>query len=220
MAKISKVEKHFDKIAKDYDYYKKRNSFYYTNLKKLLSSLIPKNKQVLEIGCGTGEILASLQPTRGYGMDLSQEMITIAKQKHSKNKKISFSTSIKSQTYNYIYMTDVIEHLEKPLDMFFKIESLMDSKSVFINTMANPLWEPLLMFWERQGWKMPEGPHKRLSFKQINYLINKAGMKIVKHDYKLLIPIKIPVVTKFVNKYLEQIFRRFAFVEYFVAVKA
>lgn len=220
MKKRTVVEKHFDNISSNYDNYKKNNAYYYTNLKKLLKTLIPKESRVLEIGCGTGDILSALAPKDGFGMDLSSEMIGIARRKHFSNKHLKFSTSLPIKKFNYIFMTDVVEHLEKPLEVFFKVERLMDNKSYFINTMANPLWEPLLMFWERMGWKMPEGPHKRLSFKQIKYLVNKSGMKIVKHDYRLLVPIKIPVLTEFANKYLERIFKRFAFIEYFIAVKA
>lgn len=211
------VESHFDNLAKDYDYYKKRNAFYYENIKLLLSSLIPKNKKVLEVGCGTGDLLANLKPKKGFGMDLSSRMIKIASQKH---KGIRFSTNYPKEKYEYIFMTDVIEHVENPGEVLKKISDLMGEDGVFINTMANPIWEPLLMFWEKMGWKMPEGPHKRLSFKEINYLINKSGMKVVKHDYKLLIPVKIPIITEFANKYLEKIFKKLAFIEYFVVIKA
>lgn len=33
---MGKVRKHFDEIAKNYDYYKEKNKFYHENLKKLL----------------------------------------------------------------------------------------------------------------------------------------------------------------------------------------
>jgi len=217
------VEKHFDKVAKDYDKYKKNSSFYYDNLKKLLSVLIPKNKKVLEIGCGTGSLIAYLDPKMGYGMDLSEKMVKQAKFKHMSKRNIEFSTiwpSGHSNHFDYIFMSDVIEHLEVPSNMFSKIYKQMNSHTLFINTMANPIWEPILTIWEKLGWKMPEGPHKRIGYKDIKVLIEDAGMKVIKHDYKLLIPIKIPYLTNFMNKYLEKPFKRFAFIEYFVAVRS
>lgn len=212
------VEKHFDKVAKDYDYYKEKNFFYYQNLKKLLGKLIPKNKNVFEFGCGTGDLLASLNPKIGYGMDISSEMIDIAKNKYTSQRNLHFSTNLPApKSFDCIFMSDVIEHLEKPKETFMQISKLMGKNTVFICTMANPLWEPFLMVAEKLGLKMPEGPHNRLNINDLKLIINATGMKITKHDYELLMPIKIPFVANFMNTYIEKYLKRLAFIEYFVA---
>lgn len=217
------VRSHFDGIAKDYDFYKAKNKYYYDNLKKLLKSLIPPGKRVLEIGCGTGDLLASLKPKIGYGMDLSSEMIKQARRRYKSEKNLHFSTKLliaNRYSLDAIFMSDVIEHLEDPKGTFQKISKLMDKNSLFVNTMANPVWEPLLMFWEHRGWKMPEGPHKRIGYKEIKTVMTGAGLKIIRHDYRLLIPVKIPLITEFANRHLEKYLKRFAFIEYFVAKTA
>lgn len=214
--KKTNIESHFDKISTKYDRYKKRNRFYYTNLKTLLASIIPRNQKVLEVGCGTGDILSSLKPSLGYGMDISSEMIKLATLKH---KNLKFSTKYPSDKYDYIFMSDVIEHLETPETVFKQISKLLTENGAFINTMANPIWEPLLMVWEKLGLKMPEGPHVRIKYEAICSMLEKSNLKIIKHDYKLLIPINIPLITPFVNRYLEKYFKKYAFIEYFVATK-
>ena len=47
----------------------------------------------------------------------------------------------------------------------------MGSKSVFINTMANPSWEPFLVLAEKLRLKMPEGEHKRIKFEDLRFMI-------------------------------------------------
>lgn len=210
------VEKHFDEVAMNYDIGKSKYSFYYKSLKNLLASLIPQNSKVFEIGCGTGDLLASLKPKYGYGMDVSSRMVEISKIKHQKSKNLKFSTIWPSGHFDYIFMSDVIEHLVDPKTEFQKARKLMTNKTILINTNANPIWEPLLMFWERRGWKMKEGPHKRIKHDEFEKIINNAGMKIVKHDYHLLIPVDIPFITLFVNRYLEKYLKKLAFIEYFV----
>ena len=219
MTKASSVEKHFDKVSTSYDAGKVRYSFYYSSLKKLLLDLIGKNNNVFEFGCGTGDLLTSLNPKVGYGMDISTNMVKIARSKH-KRKSVTFSIALPKRKFDYIFMSDVIEHLEKPQSTFSQISKLMNKDSKFIITMANPKWEVFLMIWEKLGWKMPEGPHRRMDYRDIKILLAKSSMKIVKHDYRLLVPVKIPVVTKFANVYLERFLKRLAFIEYFVAVKS
>lgn len=215
----TKVEKHFDRIAKDYDSYTKKRDLHYMTLKKLLRNIIPPGKKVFEVGCGTGDILAYLKPIEGYGIDISSEMIKIANIKYSKKTHIKFSTKWPYKRYDYIFMSDVIEHLERPLATFQKISKLMGPKTTFINTMMNPVWEPVEAFYNWMGWKMPEGPHYRIKYQELRKIVERAGLKIIKHDYKLLMPIKIPFITNFANRYLEKPLRKFAFIEYVVAMK-
>lgn len=215
----TKVEKHFDKVAKKYDFYKKKNSFYYENLKKLLGREIPRGGSVLEIGCGTGDLLNHLKPGKGYGFDISSEMISISNYKFRNSKNLTFSTEWPKGIFDYIFMSDVIEHLEKPEGTFKQISKLMNERSKFIITMANPIWEPALMLAEKMKLKMPEGPHNRITNHELQIMIEKTGMKITKHDYKLLIPVRIPFVTNFANKYLEKYLKRLAFIEYFIAIR-
>jgi SAM-dependent methyltransferase len=216
----TKVEKHFDEVAKDYDFYKNKNSFYYENLKKLLGQLIPKGSIVFEIGCGTGDLLGSLTPKNGYGYDISGEMVKLANAKYTDVKNLKFSTNWPTNHFDYIFMSDVIEHLVDPVETFRKLIPLMNSKTKYIITMANPIWEPVLMVAEKLGLKMPEGPHNRIKNNELQIMMERTGLKIIKHDYKLLMPIKIPLLTNFVNQYLERPLRRLAFIEYFVVVRS
>lgn len=226
--KKTKVQTHFDEVAERYDYYKEKNAFYYQNLKKLLKAKIPKQKKVLEVGCGTGDLLASLNPKTGYGFDISSVMVKIASRKH-KQKNLWFSTAWPNPKniftppggkWDYIFMSDVIEHLENPTAVFLKIAERMDKRSHLIVTMANPIWEPVLMIAEKFGMKMPEGPHKRISGEKMARIMKKTGLKVKRHGYELLMPVNIPFITSFANKYLEPVFKPLAFIEYFVVVRS
>lgn len=213
------VEKHFNEVAVSYDSGKKRYSYYYLSLKQLLSSLIGKNKKVFEFGCGTGDLLASLKPKFGYGMDISGEMVKKAKGKYLNDKNLTFSTSLPKEEFDYIFLSDVIEHLDNHKDTFRKLTRNMNSDTKIIVTMANPILEPLLMVWEVLGWKMKEGKHKRVSFGELKRILDSLGLKVVKHDYKLLVPIKIPFITNLANKYLEKVMKPLCFIELFVVQK-
>lgn len=113
-------------------------------------------------------------------------------------------------------MSDVIEHLDKPKETFLKAKNNMNKNTKFIVTMANPVWEPVLMLAEKLKFKMPEGPHHRAKAKDIRIWIKDCGLKTIEHNYLLLVPVEIPFITDFANKYLIKIFKPLAFIEYFV----
>src|SRR4051812_28825467 len=56
--------------------------YYQRFLRRYFSFLIMPGQRVLEMGCGLGDLLASLKPARGVGIDVSSEMIKIARNRH------------------------------------------------------------------------------------------------------------------------------------------
>lgn len=215
----AEVKNHFNKIAPKYDAYKSNNKFYYKNLKDIVCNLVPRNSKVMEVGCGTGDILVSTKPKYGYGVDISPEMIRIAKAKHANKNKIHFSTVYPNEKFEYIFMSDVVEHLAMPQSTFRVVSKHLKKDGVFINTMANPIWEPLLIFWEKMGWKMPEGDHNRISTDEVARIMESVGIKTVAVDNFLLMPVYIPFVTVVVNKYLSNYFKKYCFINCIVGVK-
>ena len=75
----------FDRYAKGYDagWQGTKSARFYDDLIKELD--IQPNDAVLDVGCGTGTVLhfiASHTPIRGYGLDISAEMLDVARKKN------------------------------------------------------------------------------------------------------------------------------------------
>lgn len=78
----TEIQEYFDKIALKLDWWNRRNKYYYQDIQKLHNFIIPSGSNVLEIGCGTGDLLAATNPKIGVGIDFSQEVIYLAKDKY------------------------------------------------------------------------------------------------------------------------------------------
>lgn len=210
---MKKVAEHFDAIAEQYDSYKQKNWYYYSQLKALYGVLIPKGKRVLEIGCGTGDLLVDLGSAKGVGIDISRGMIDIAVKKHANNGAINFyagdvaafTTQFWADDFEYIFLADVIEHLEDPDAMVESIKNISHSKTSVIVSMANPLWEPVLMLLEKLKLKMPEGPHYRMSGRKLEELFKKNGFLVAQSGYRNIFPAYIPFFSNFVNGYFYRV---------------
>src|SRR5689334_15655836 len=72
----------FDRLAPEVDRWAARNRAFHDADIAYLRFLIPAGASVLEIGCGLGDVLAALAPSRGVGIDLSPAIIERAKQRH------------------------------------------------------------------------------------------------------------------------------------------
>ena len=144
-----KVKQHFDSLADSYDAQKKKNWYYYESLKKTISAVIPQGERVLEIGTGTGELLHSLNPSYGVGIDLSPKMIDHARAKFPtlEFESCSYETFQSEKQFEYILLADVIEHLEAPERLFQHLRRLGHAGTKSVITMANPYWNPCWSCW-------------------------------------------------------------------------
>jgi SAM-dependent methyltransferase len=190
-------ETHFNAIADRYDYWKEKNSYYYDALKALLKELIPPQSRVLEVGCGTGDLLASLSPREGLGIDISKEMVALAEKRHQGRpelafKRVDLSNEPLSVDHEYLFTCDVLEHVPDLPVFLTRLREAMKPGGTLVVTLANPLWEPLLMLTEKLGMKMPEGPHWRLPIKKNEELFRAAGLTLNKKGFRLLIPKRVP----------------------------
>jgi SAM-dependent methyltransferase len=78
----SRRRAHGDAVAAQRRRWIRRASYYHADLVRYLRSIVPPGSRVLDVGCGTGAVLASLEPSRGLGIDLSPEMVRVARAEH------------------------------------------------------------------------------------------------------------------------------------------
>src|SRR5215470_10771631 len=72
------IEASLDEIER----WRKINAAYHADDLKFMRFLIPPGKRVLELGCGTGELLASLAPSHGVGIDFAQAPLDRARTRY------------------------------------------------------------------------------------------------------------------------------------------
>src|SRR5262245_47960834 len=68
---IQQWEIFFDQYAPNVDGWHRRNAGYHRAIASLARFYVPAGSKVLEIGSGTGDLLDSLQPSDGLGIDIS-----------------------------------------------------------------------------------------------------------------------------------------------------
>ena len=73
---------HWNRVAEGPDRRLSMRDYYHRRLTEIFQFLTAPKHRILEIGCGQGDLLASLNPLVGVGIDFSSEMIRKAKIRH------------------------------------------------------------------------------------------------------------------------------------------
>src|SRR6266853_2487698 len=83
--------------------------YYQQLLRRYYGFLIPPGLRVLEVGCGLGDLLAAVRPSRGVGVDFSPAMIELARGRHPE---LDFHTADAAEfpvteKFDYILLSDL-----------------------------------------------------------------------------------------------------------------
>ena len=196
------VRNHFEGIAGDYDRWKEKSAYYYRLLAEIYRERVPEGASVLEIGCGTGTLLAGLQLARGVGVDVSPRMVEIAAAKHPS---LSFRVADAEafdpgETFDFVIVPDVVEHLSDVGAMFRSARKACHPGTRVIVTCVNPLWAPVLHLAERLGLKMPEGEHRWLPADELRRMAGGAGFDLAEFSGRILCPKEIPLLARPLNR--------------------
>ena len=190
----SSVGRHFDQIAPGYDRWKKKARYYYDAVKGAVAEIVPAGSQVLEVGCGTGDILASLRPAEGVGVDISPAMVEAASRKHPhlRFRVQDLMDEPPNERYRYVVAVDVVEHVPDLDRCMAGMSAMLAEDGRLVVITANPAWAPVLEVAERLGMKMPEGEHAWRSREAILSAARGCGLREASFTRSFLFPKALP----------------------------
>lgn len=196
-----------DLVAKDRNKWINRNKYYYEKLTEFLKFSIPENSSIIEIGCGTGYILRSLNPSRAVGIDSSPEMIRIASENNPGFSFFEMNAEEISlnEKFDFVIISDTIGYFEDVQKVFLQIQKLCDENTRVIITYINFLWLPMLNIAEKLRLKMPQLRNNWLNILDITNLLQLSNFEVVKSGRKILFPLYIPFVSEFLNRYISNL---------------
>lgn len=218
-----KLRARFDSLASKRDRWRQRNSAYHSEIARICKEVIPPNARVLELGCATGDLLASVGPSEGTGIDLSPEMIRLAEAKHPL---LRFSVQDAQELtidedFDYVIASDLVGLLPDVWQMFRSLGEITKPRTRVIVTYYNSLWEPVLKLAEAFRLKMPAGTQNWLRVEDIENVLELNGFSVTASGKRLLMPKKLPMVSWLLNRVVARLplVRRLGIISYVVATR-
>ncbi len=193
-------------------FYRQKNRTYYEDLETIHRLLVPTSKRILEIGCGTGDLLNVLSPSYGVGIESDEACVKYAENNY-KNIKIhladveSISPELinEKEPFDIIIINNTLNVIKDVQGLLEKIEQFSHKNTRLIISFHNWLWQPILKLGEKLGQRKPQPPESWLTPGDITNLLDISGWEVIKKGNRCLIPRHIPFITPFSNRWISQL---------------
>ena len=182
--------------------------YYHDLLRHYYRFVIPPGLKVLELGCGHGDLLSSVEPAFGVGVDFSREVIRRASGKH---KNLFFlcadahEVALKTK-FDVIILSDLVNDLWDVQRTFENIRKLSHPGTRIVINYFNNLWRIPLGIAKRMGLGHLVLEQNWLSPDDILNLLKLSGFEIIKHGSHIIFPLYFPLISNLANRYAVRFF--------------
>lgn len=199
---------HWNQIHKKRKEKNRFSAYYHAHLAKTYKHLIGDNARVLEIGCGRGDLLASLKPKRGVGIDFSKEAVERARANHPDLTFIHCEATLfePDETFDYIILSDIINDLWDVQLLLSKICAWCAPETRVIINSFSRVWQLPISLGKALGAVTPTLVQNWFARDDLLNLMRLEGFEIITNREEILWPVETPFLSVFFNKYLSKIF--------------
>jgi SAM-dependent methyltransferase len=188
---------------------RRRHRYFYGYLTRILRVRVPEGARVLDLGCGSGDLLAALRPAQGVGIDVSAAAVRAARERHG-NERLRFvegdaaDPAVLAQAggpFDVILLVNVVTHLSDVQATLEALHAVAHPRTRVLIYSYSRLWQPLLRLAELLGMKYRQPPEAWLPPEEIKNMLALADFEVVRDDAHLVCPVRIPILADLANRY-------------------
>lgn len=198
----------------------RRNRYYYNALARLFQHLVEPNKRVLNIRCETGFLLDVMRPAYGLGVDISSEMIGVAKASYPafQYREAFPEDFVPTEKFDYVLISNVGDVVDVQ-KCFLNLQPACDRHTRLLIYNYNHFWQPLVALAQWLHLKVPQTEQNWLSEQDLIELLVLSGFEWMKTYRIVLFPKYIPLLSSLANRLLAKLpmLSRMCMVEVLVA---
>jgi len=184
------------------DYYRKK-------LTSTYRQLIPENLSVLELGCGQGDLLFALSPSHGVGVDFSKSAIDRAISLHPHLEFIladAQNVELGERVFDYIIVSELVNDVWDVQTLLESLKKYCSPSTRVIFNFYSHLWNIPLAIASKIGVASPKLAQNWLAPQDMKNLLEISGFQPLRHWTEVLIPIRVPLISDFSNRYFAKLF--------------
>jgi len=181
--------------------------------------LISPEASVLEIGCGSGALLALIHARRRVGIDLSAHQIAAARERIPDAEfHVQAGESLNlTETFDYIVISETLNFAADVQQLLEKLHVVAGPDTRLIINFPSALWRPWLSLgrWLRLKNKDPQSSW--LGILDVVNLLNLANWESLQVQPRILVPVPLLGLERLANRWLAPVFRWFCLTVFCVA---
>jgi len=205
-----RIRTFFDGIAQQREDWIERNLGYHEQIERQYRSLIPAGSTVLDVGCGTGRLVNSLQPSVGVGLDLSSTMVEVATRKYGSGQVEFINTAVETFEYegegfDYIIFSDVLSYFYDIKGVFEAVRRYCHPRTRIICNFYSRLWQPIIQVAEELNLKARHPVLNWVTKGDVAGFLRMSGYEVIRSFARILCPKTVPLLSGVLNKYLSAV---------------
>lgn len=211
----------FDAFAREEPRWRRRVRGYHSLVESIHRFLIPEGATVLEIGMGSGDLLAAVKPRRGVGIDVSEGMVELARERHPELRfeVAAGETFAADETFDYIVLSDLVPFADDLLAIFERANAHCHDRSRVVLHTYSALWRPVIRVAELLRAKPYKPIRNWVSPEDLRGLLELSDFQVISESRRILVPTRLPLISGFLNGVVAQLwlFRHLCLTHWIVA---
>lgn len=169
--------------------------YYHRWLARTLQQVVPKGQRVLEIGCGTGHLLAALEPSEGLGVDCSEVAIGAARSNYPSLRFVhadAHELDLAGKTFDYVVLSDLLNDLWDVQRALENVRRCCGPRTRVVINLHSHLWQVPLRVARRLKLASPQLPQNWLTPHDLANLLRLTGYVPIRRWSEFVIPLRLP----------------------------
>lgn len=221
---MENLQKHFDWVAENDAGPRRFQRGFRAQTLEFLRFHVPEGMRVLEWGCGPGDLLAGLKPSRGLGLDLSPKMVERARKAHP-DPNLEFCVGdlherVIEEKFDVIILDYLPGYLRDIHQCVAHLWAACHVRTRIYLLSLNHVWKPILECSKHWGMvtKQPEDCNW-INRSDLRNILELNSFEVVSASTEQMLPFRLPLLSPLLNNFLIRLplFRLFGMTDVVIA---
>lgn len=195
--------------------------YYHRRLAEIYRFLVPAGQRVVELGSGSGDLLAALEPRRGLGIDFAEGAVENAQRNHPhlEFRCADIHELDLDEKFDVVVVSDLVNDIWDVESVLRKVAGLCTPETRIIINSFNRLWQAPIALSRAMGLTAPVLKQNWLSRQDMHNLLRVADLEPISTSGEILWPVRTPLLDALFNKFLVKLWPLYhlALTTFFVA---